>query len=151
MVDDGRYRLLSRPRFIGSPRINRNGWDSGIPAAFHTGPEPSTTGLIPSPSESRDSERLDSSRCLARALASQVMATQQLQRLDRCSHARTSPHIEWPVAPVRTHGRPGSDQVVSQSLRVPFGRWRDDAARVVCSSLIRCPRRSVHRSELETS
>ena len=28
MVDDGRYRLLSRPRFIGSARINRHGWGS---------------------------------------------------------------------------------------------------------------------------
>jgi hypothetical protein len=75
MVDDGRYRLLSRPRFIVSARINRNGWDSEIPTAFRIGPKPSTTGPTPSPSESRDSERLDSSRCLARALASQVMAT----------------------------------------------------------------------------
>ncbi len=44
MVDDERYRLLSRPRFIGSARINRNGWDSEIPTAFHIGPEPSTRG-----------------------------------------------------------------------------------------------------------
>ncbi len=39
--------------------------------------EPSTTGLTPSPSESRDSERMDSRRCLARASASQAMATQK--------------------------------------------------------------------------
>jgi hypothetical protein len=75
MVDDGRYSLLSRPRFIGYARINSNGWDSEIPTAFHIYPEPSTTGLTLSPSESWDSERLDSSRCLAWALASQVMAT----------------------------------------------------------------------------
>ena len=37
------------------------------------------------------------------------------------------------------------------SLRVPFGRGRDDAARVVRPSLIRGPRRSIHRSDLETS
>ncbi len=30
-------------RFIGSARINRNGWDSEIPTAFHTCPELSTT------------------------------------------------------------------------------------------------------------
>ncbi len=52
MVDDGRYNLLSLPRFIGTARIDRNGWDTEIPAAFPVGPEPSTTGLTPSPSES---------------------------------------------------------------------------------------------------
>ncbi len=35
-------------------------------------------------------------------------AWSQLQRLDSCSHTRTSHHIEWLVAPVRTHGQPST-------------------------------------------
>jgi hypothetical protein len=32
----------------------------------------------------------------------------QLQRVDCCSYARTSPHMELPVPPVRTHGSPSA-------------------------------------------
>ncbi len=60
-----------KPQRLGSGDLQRH---------FRLGPDQTTTGLTPSPSESRDLERLDSSRCLAWALASQVMATHPTRR-----------------------------------------------------------------------
>jgi hypothetical protein len=106
MIDNGRYCLLSRPHLIGSARINRNGCDTDTPTAFPVGPEPSTTGLTPSLSESRDSERLDSSRCLARALASQVMATQSLPPCGISADIHPTSFSQPPPPPSQCETRP---------------------------------------------
>ncbi len=66
--------LVAAP-FYGSARIKPQGLGSGyVQRHFRISPEP-ITELTPSPSESRASEMQDSSRCLGRAFASQVMAT----------------------------------------------------------------------------
>ncbi len=78
-VDDGRPFTVAAPFYslrVRSDKPQRLGFGDPNGISHRPGAVP-TTRLTPSPSESRDSERLapDSSRCLARALASQVMAT----------------------------------------------------------------------------
>jgi hypothetical protein len=78
MTNNGRRKTfnLAAP-YIGSARVNRGGWVKNPNCTSASARSSQSTGLASLASESRDSDGpdSDSSRCLARALASQVMST----------------------------------------------------------------------------
>jgi hypothetical protein len=164
---DGAPAAGSR-RGVGADSLDR-GWGRSQLAAFRRYP---CCNLTPSPSASHapaplaragrvrpaadgraGSFRVRKERCVVATTSLEIPFDHERNRgeLNLQLHAHVPSHRaaccssgSYPriaINPVPTRSCSGI------SLRVPFGRGRDDAARVFRTSLIRGPQRSVHRSE----